>query len=87
LRKAYDEVAGRSVEHRRWMIRSYALTFGAVTLRLYLAVAIATQMDFAVAYRAISFLAWVPNLALVEWWLRRGRPRADRQALEGATPV
>lgn len=65
-------------DHRRWMIRSYALTFGAVTLRLYLAVAIATQMDFAPAYRVISFLAWVPNLLLVELWLRRrglaGRP-------------
>jgi uncharacterized membrane protein len=67
-------LAGRFAEHRRWMIRSYALTFGAVTLRLYLAVAIATQMDFAPAYRAISFLAWVPNLLLVEWWLRRGPP-------------
>ena len=68
-------LARRFADHRLWMIRSYALTFGAVTLRLYLAVAIATQMDFAVAYRAISFLSWVPNLLLVEWWLRR-RDRA-----------
>ena len=63
----------RFVAHRRWMIRSYALTFGAVTLRLYLAIALATHMDFDTAYRAISFLAWVPNLMFAEWLLRRGR--------------
>jgi hypothetical protein len=29
-------VQGRFVDHRRWMIRSWALTLAAVTLRLYL---------------------------------------------------
>ena len=59
--------------HRGWMVRSYALTFAAVTLRLYLGVVLATHMDFDTAYRAISFLAWVPNLVVVELLLRRGR--------------
>ncbi|HVN00789.1 MAG TPA: DUF2306 domain-containing protein [Caulobacteraceae bacterium] len=58
--------------HRRWMSRSYALTLAAVTLRLYLPVAAIAHVDFAAAYRAISFLCWVPNLIVVEIWLRRG---------------
>ena len=59
------------VRHRRWMIRSYALTFAAVTLRLYLPIAAIAHLDFMQAYRAISFLAWVPNLIVAEWLVRR----------------
>jgi hypothetical protein len=61
----------RFVEHRAWMIRSFALTFAAVTLRLYLPLAAVLSLDFVDAYRAISFLAWVPNLVVVELYLRR----------------
>ena len=60
------------VRHRRWMIRSYALTFAAVTLRIYLPVAIVTHLDIGAAYQAISFLCWVPNLIVAELWLRFG---------------
>ena len=59
------------VRHRRWMIRSYALTFAAVTLRLYLPVSIMVHLDYEWSYRAISFLCWVPNLVVVELVLRR----------------
>ena len=37
--------------HQRWMIRSFALTFAAVTLRLYLPISMIAGFDFAVAYR------------------------------------
>jgi uncharacterized membrane protein len=57
------------VRHRRWMIRSYALTFAAVTLRLYLPIAIISHLDMLDAYRAISFLCWVPNLMVAELYL------------------
>jgi uncharacterized membrane protein len=60
------------VRHRRWMTRSYALTFAAVTLRLYLPVVFIAHWDFFVGYRAISFLCWVPNLIVAELWLRLG---------------
>lgn len=59
--------------HRRWMIRSFALTFAAVTLRIYSPVATALPIPFEDSYRAISFLCWVPNLLVAEAWLRRGR--------------
>jgi uncharacterized membrane protein len=58
------------VRHRRWMIRSFALTLAAVTLRLYLPVIFIAHLDFDTSYRAISFLCWVPNLIVAELWLR-----------------
>ncbi len=67
-------VQGRLVEHRRWMIRSWALTLAAVTLRIYLPMVMIFDLPFLPWYRAIAFLAWVPNLVLAELWLmRRGR--------------
>jgi uncharacterized membrane protein len=62
-------LAGRFVEHRRWMIRSFALTFAAVTLRLYLPVAPILGYPFLDGYRAISWLCWVPNLIVAELYL------------------
>jgi uncharacterized membrane protein len=72
-------LAGRYAEHRQWMIRSFALTFGAVTLRVYLPLAQVAGIDFMAAYRAISWLAWVPNLMLAELYVR-GLPRRRRAA-------
>ena len=62
---------GRIAEHRRWMIRSWALTLAAVTLRIYLPLVLIAGLEFLPWYRAISFLAWVPNLMVAELWLRR----------------
>jgi uncharacterized membrane protein len=61
------------VSHRDWMIRSFALTFAAVTLRLYLPIAQMLPVEFDDAYRAISFLCWVPNLLIAEVYLRQKR--------------
>jgi uncharacterized membrane protein len=70
--------------HRAWMIRSFALTFAAVTLRLYIPIGMMLHLPFLDAYRAISFLAWVPNLILAELYIRgvfapRTRPRTQAQ--------
>lgn len=62
---------GRLDEHRRWMIRSWALTLAAVTLRLYLPMVMMLDLPFLPWYRAISFLCWVPNLLVAELYLRR----------------
>lgn len=70
-------VQGRIVEHRRWMIRSWALTLAAVTLRLYLPTVMVLDLPFLPWYRAISFLAWVPNLIAAELWLRLPRRVRD----------
>ena len=62
---------GRLADHRRWMLRSFALTFAAVTLRMWLPLLDGPiGLDFVSAYRSVAWLAWVPNLLLVEWFLR-----------------
>jgi hypothetical protein len=52
------------------MIRSFALTFAAVTLRLYLPASQIAGMPFPAAYSAIAWLCWVPNLLVAEWFIR-----------------
>jgi uncharacterized membrane protein len=68
------DVAG----HRRWMIRSAALTFAAVTLRIYLPLSQVAGLPFDISYTVIAWACWVPNLIAVEWWLRRGQGRIAR---------
>jgi uncharacterized membrane protein len=58
--------SGQVAAHRRWMIRSYALTFAAVALRIYLPLSGAAGISFEAAYPAIAWLCWVPNLAVAE---------------------
>ena len=58
-------------EHEDWMTRSYALTFAAVTLRIWLPLSQILQLPFIPAYIAISWLCWVPNLMVAEWIVRR----------------
>ncbi|MCW1968759.1 MAG: DUF2306 domain-containing protein [Anaerolineae bacterium] len=85
--KAYTSIRAGNVEsHRQWMIRNYALTFAAATLRLWLGVLIASQLPmpqskyagnfdalFIEVYRVVMWLSWVPNLVLAEWLLIRQR--------------
>ncbi|MNR08047.1 hypothetical protein D3C85_1241850 [compost metagenome] len=64
---------GRVAEHRRWMIRNYALTLAAVTLRLWLGLFVVAfgEEHFTTSYTVISWLCWVPNVAVAELMLRR----------------
>lgn len=67
-------------DHRRWMIRSFALTFAAVTLRLYMPAALILGLDPLESYRAIAWLCWAPNLIAAEVYLARGRTRIAQPA-------
>jgi hypothetical protein len=51
------------------MRRSYALAFGAVTLRFYiwLFTVLGSGVSFENNYLIIAFLSWVPNLLVAEW--------------------
>lgn len=64
--------------HRRWMVRNFALTFAAVTLRIYLPSAIAIGAAFDVAYPVIAWLCWLPNVPVAEWLFNR----ADDSSLQ-----
>jgi uncharacterized membrane protein len=63
--------AGDQLRHRQWMIRSYALTLAAVTLRVYLSLSQVLGVPFGEAYQAIAWVCWVPNLVVAEWVILR----------------
>ncbi len=60
--------------HREWMIRSYALTLSAITLRAWKYLIIFAfeprPMD---VYRIVAWLGFVPNVLIAEWLIRRYR--------------
>ena len=59
---------GNYMNHGNWMVRSYAVTFAAVMLRIWLPLFGAVlQMPFEEAYPIIAWLCWVPNLFVAEW--------------------
>ncbi|EAY29530.1 DUF2306 domain-containing protein [Microscilla marina] len=65
------------VAHRKWMVRSYALVFSAVTLRLYMPLLTygigqfgLPTMDPELAVVVTSWINWVPNLLIAELLLR-----------------
>ena len=61
---------GDALTHRRWMIRSYALTAAAITLRIYLPLSVAFHWPFSIAYPTIAWLCWIPNALAAEVYLR-----------------
>ena len=62
--------AGRLFEHRRWMIRSYALTTAAITLRIYIAVSDILSIPLAQSYPYIAWICWIPNALAAELLIR-----------------
>ncbi len=67
---AWQKVLDRDIEaHRAWMLRSYAVTLAAVTLRIYLPLSQIAGIPFDEAYPAIAWMCWVPNLIIVEWFM------------------
>jgi uncharacterized membrane protein len=84
---AYSSIRKGDVKsHREWMTRSFALTFAAVMLRLWLGTLIATQLPFlqtkyagdfdalfVEAYRVVMWLCWVPNIIIAEMIIQRRR--------------
>jgi uncharacterized membrane protein len=74
--RAYLAIRRRAIQkHRKWMVRNFALTFAAVTLRIYLPVSNVVGIDFAVAYPIIAWLCWVPNLLVAEWVFNTAKER------------
>lgn len=66
---------GRIGAHREWMIRNFALTFAAVTLRIWLLMlSEVAGIDFINAYRTVAWLCWVPNLLIAQTMVRQRLP-------------
>lgn len=91
--QAYSTIRqGKEVQHQHWMIRNYALSLAAVTLRLYLPLGIAAyymlpgleaawDFDawFLEVYRVVPWLCWVPNLMVAQMMIER-RQAGERHA-------
>jgi hypothetical protein len=81
---AYSAIRKLDIDdHQFWMIRSYALCFAAVTLRIWLPLfQFGFQMEFFQAYRIIAWLCWVPNLIVAEMIIRSIRATRLRSILD-----
>ena len=65
--KAYTAIRNIDIiNHQKWMIRSYALCFAAVTLRIWFPL-LAMKLGMETGYQIVSWLCWVPNLSVAEW--------------------
>ncbi len=69
---------GQVSSHRRWMLRSYAVTLAAVTLRAELGLLIGVfGLSFDQAYAIVPWSSWMGNLLVLEGWMAlrdRGHP-------------
>lgn len=81
--RGYTSIRGGDVaSHQAWMIRSFALTYAAVTLRVWLigfiigltvlAHGTLSQDEiYTIAYAPVPFLCWLPNLVVAELVINR----------------
>lgn len=56
------------VSHRRWIVRNFALTFAAVSLRLWLPASVASGIPFELAHPVAAWLCGMPNLLFAEFF-------------------
>ncbi|MDX3110288.1 DUF2306 domain-containing protein [Nonomuraea angiospora] len=86
----------RFVDHRRWMVRSFALTLSIITNRLWgvvFVIALSPELEttfhgdealMASTVSALSaWLGWVLPLLFAEWWLERGDAAKRRARAAG----
>ena len=63
---------GDFAAHRNFMIRSYALTLSALTLRAWKwGITNSVELPPMDVYRAVAWLGWVPNILVAELLIRR----------------
>jgi uncharacterized membrane protein len=71
---------GNIPAHRRWMIRSFALTYTAVTLRLMNPV-LGEIFDDVTQFRIVYWISWSTNLVLAQCWLNWQERRTSAAAI------
>jgi uncharacterized membrane protein len=69
---AYETIRKRDIAgHRAWMTRSFALTFAAITLRVWVPVASDyLHLDPGFIETSSAWISWIPNLIVAEILLR-----------------
>jgi len=65
---AYHFIKNKNIrQHENFMIRSYAFTVSALTLRAWIYVLAYFYVDYWTIAVAVAWLGWLPNLAIGEW--------------------
>ncbi|WP_245887158.1 DUF2306 domain-containing protein [Umezawaea tangerina] len=93
--KAYRAIRRREVQlHRIWMVRNYALTFAAVTLRLYqlpllVLMNSVTWLEYKDVYTVSAWLSLLGNVLVAEYFIiqRTLAPLARREPVQAQAPV
>jgi uncharacterized membrane protein len=83
----------RFQEHRRWMIRSFALCTSIVLNRVWFVLIVVALLPFQEGYYAGDmdaliedaavasiWISWIANLMIAQWWLDRKPKRGERTA-------
>lgn len=78
--QAYFHIREKNIDqHQYWMIRSYALCWAAVTLRIWLPLfQFVLNIEFLTAYRIIAWLCWVPNVLIAELIVRNTKMKTAK---------
>lgn len=79
--RAYASIrSGNIVQHRRWVVRNFSLTFAGITLRLYIFAGLAMGVPFESVYPDVAWL-WLVNLVFAELLFNQTpNPSVDRMA-------
>lgn len=61
-------------KHKQFMLRSFALTFSAITLRFWKVIIVhlfhLAPMD---TYQIIAWLGWIPNILIIEYYIAKNK--------------
>lgn len=80
-------VSGNRVEHRAWMMRSYALTLAGVSLRLQLLVLTGmADLPFDAVYVVTAWSSWAPNLLVCEILIAARNTHAPETSSDATPP-
>lgn len=82
--KAVVAIRAKDIKtHKRFMIRSYALTCSAITLRMWkLILSNLFHIDPQVLYMIDAWMGFVPNMLFAEWLINRMNLRQNSLALK-----
>ncbi|WP_126244036.1 DUF2306 domain-containing protein [Chitinophaga rhizosphaerae] len=70
--QAYRSIwLGNILAHGNWMTFSYACTFAAVTLRLWMPLLVPLFGNFMTAYTVVAWWCWLPNLTVAYFMTRQ----------------
>ena len=78
----------RIADHRQWMIRSFALAFSIVANRIWLVICMLvlgfSGSGLIAAIGVSTWMSWVVNLLIAEWWLHRRSTGSGQRPSSGS---